>query len=239
MIPLLFIHGFTLDQRMWTPQVERLSRSHRVITYDVRGFGGVPPPTGPYRHCDDAAALLDDLGIERAVVVGHSIGAHQALELALEHPRRVAGLVSICMSGLAGVPFPTDVQEMFVAVRRAAREGDLEEAKRLWLRSGWFEDASSETLAMVRAYSGWHWTNDNPAIPVAPPAGERLEAVKVPALVISGARDLPYNTTIAEVLAKRLPHASALRLSRAGHLANLDEPTAVNAAIEELMEKIG
>lgn len=237
-IPILFIHGFTLDRRMWRPQVEELSSRFRVVTYDVRGFGSSPAPNGPYRHCDDAAALLDELGIERAVVVGHSVGAHQALELALEHPHRVAGLVSICMSGLAGVPFPQHVQDTFAAVRRAAREDDLDEAKRLWLRSGWFEDASPEALAMVRDYSGWHWTNDNPVRPVTPPAAERLADVKVPALVISGARDLPYNTTIAGVLASRLPNASALRLERAGHLANLDEPAAVNAAITKMMEKI-
>jgi pimeloyl-ACP methyl ester carboxylesterase len=235
---VLFIHGFTLDHRMWKPQLDELSSRFRVIAYDVRGFGLSHVPNGPYRHCDDAAALLRSLGIERAVVVGHSMGAHQGLELALEYPSLVSGWVSIAGSALAGVPFPSETQAMFAAVRTAARSGDLDEAKRLWLRSGWFEGATPETLATVREYSGWHWLNDNPAQSISPPAAERLEELRVPALVVSGAKDLPYNTTIVEALAKRLRKMTSLRLERAGHMPNLDEPAAVNAAITTWMEKI-
>src|SRR5689334_10247955 len=81
---LLLLHGFTLDRRMWGPQLATLSTSFRVVAYDARGFGRSALPTSePYRHCDDAAALVEALGLAPVVAVGHSIGGHQLLELAL------------------------------------------------------------------------------------------------------------------------------------------------------------
>src|SRR5262245_17718569 len=74
---LLFLHGFTLDHRMWNRQVEDLAKAHQVITYDARGFGrSAMPGTEPYRHYEDAAALCEHLGLTRVIAIGHSIGAH-------------------------------------------------------------------------------------------------------------------------------------------------------------------
>src|SRR5512146_2752360 len=102
---------------MWRPQVEALAGRFRVVVYDARGFGrSALPSEGPsYRHCDDAAALCEHLGLAR-VVVGHSIGAHQTLELALERPALVAGWAAICPAGLTSVPFPADLTRMFADI---------------------------------------------------------------------------------------------------------------------------
>ncbi|HEY2514546.1 MAG TPA: alpha/beta hydrolase [Polyangiaceae bacterium] len=238
---LLFLHGFTLDRRMWSRQVEVLAASHRVVAYDARGFGqSALPSSEPYRHCDDAAALCEHLGLRNVTVVGQSIGAHQMLELAIARPDLVAGYVGVAPSGLATVAFPSEVIAMFAAIREAARTHTLDEAKALWSHGGWFAPAREDLLlareldAMLADYSGWHWTHPNPAKNLEPPASERLAALRIPALLIHGERDLPYNDEVSRALAHGLAGAKLLRLPRASHMANMEDPDTVNRAIAEL-----
>jgi pimeloyl-ACP methyl ester carboxylesterase len=242
---LLFLHGFTLDHRMWSRQVDALARGHRVVSYDARGFGrSAMPGEAAYRHCDDAAALCAHLGLERVIAVGHSIGGHQTLELALDRPDLVAGWVSICPAGLASVPFPAELSRMFGDIRRAARAGDLDAARAIWGRCGWFTPAretpalAAEIDRMFADYSCWHWTHDNPARNLEPPAATRLAALRVPALVITGGRDFAYNNAIGDELCAAIPGAAALRLPRAGHMANMEEPREVSGAIAAFVERV-
>jgi pimeloyl-ACP methyl ester carboxylesterase len=239
---LLFLHGFTLDHRMWRPQVEALARGFRVVTYDARGFGrsALPSEEAPYRHCDDAAALCAHLGLAPVVAVGHSIGAHQTLELALERPDLVAGWVAICSAGLDGVPFSDDLKRMFADMRQAARAGDLDAARDIWRRGAWFAPLR-ETPALavlfdqiLADYSCWHFTHRNPALDVAPAAAGRLAELRIPTLIVTGGRDLPYNEAVAARLRADIPGAVTLALARAGHMANLEDPDPVNAAIAAL-----
>ena len=242
---LLFLHGFTLDHRMWKSQIAELAKTFRVISYDARGFGrSALPGTEAYKHCDDAAALCDHLGVKRVVAIGHSIGAHQLLEFALSRPDLVAGWVPICISGLAGIPFTDDIMKLFGAVRQAARETGIEAAKKIWAEGGWFATTRQEpALAgeldqMLADYSGWHWTHDNPAKGLEPPASERLDELRAPALIITGGRDLPYNQSVRAALIARVEGASVLDLPRAGHMANMEEPGAVNRAIADFAAKV-
>jgi pimeloyl-ACP methyl ester carboxylesterase len=240
--PMLLLHGFTLDRRMWRPQVEGLSSRFRVVAYDARGFGrsAMPVVGAPHRHCDDAAALCEHLRLGAVIAVGHSIGAHQLLELAIARPDLVRAYASLNGSGLASVPFPQDVLAMFGAIRAAVKSDGIDAAKRIWSRAEWFAaprerpEVAGALDAMLAEYSGWHWQNDNPATGLAPPAAERLAEVRVPALVVHGERDLAYNDAVARALAEGIRGATMLRLPRAGHMANLEEPAAVNEALVAL-----
>lgn len=237
---LLFLHGFTLDHRMWRRQVEGLAARFRVITYDARGFGQSAMPTEgkPYKHCEDAAALCRHLAIDRVIVIGQSIGAQQMLEFALTEPNLVAGWVAVCYSGLPTLPFPDEIQQTFAAVRQAAAT-DVDEAKRIWSRCSWFATVrespalSREFAEILADYSGWHWTHDNPAQSIDPPAATRLGELRARALVIDGERDLPYNARIGDILCSSITGAIRLTLPRAGHMANMEDPDAVNRAIAE------
>ena len=240
---VLLLHGFTLDRRMWRRQVDALAGRFRVVTVDARGFGrSAMPATDPYRHCDDLAALCAHLGLARVVAVGHSIGGHQTLELALARPDLVAGWVGVAASGLAGIPFPSEIVGTFAAIREAARTS-LDEAKRIWSACGWFTSSReapalrAELDAMLADYSGWHWTHQNPATSLDPPAAGRLGELRVPALVITGDRDLPYNDAVGDALVAGIPGAARLRLRGAGHMTNMEEPEAVSRAIAELAER--
>jgi len=93
---VLLLHAFPLGLFMWDAQVEALSRTHRVVRFDARGFGGSAAGEGPFtmeRIADDGAALLDHLGIEKAVVGGCSMGGYAAFAFVRRHPQRLAGLV--------------------------------------------------------------------------------------------------------------------------------------------------
>jgi 3-oxoadipate enol-lactonase len=242
---LLFLHGFTLDHRMWSPQVAELAKTFRVVSYDARGFGqSALPGTEAYRHYEDAAALCDHLGLTRVVAIGHSIGGHQLLELALSRPDLVAGWVSIGLSGLAGIPFTDDIMKVFGAVRQAAREESIEAAKKIWSRGGWFAPARERPAVahdldrMLDDYSGWHWTHDNPAKGLEPPVGKRLAELRAPALAIMGGRDLPYNHAVRDAMLAQVAAATVLDLPQASHMANLEEPDAVNRAIAAFARKV-
>jgi pimeloyl-ACP methyl ester carboxylesterase len=135
--------------------------------------------------------------------------------------------------------------KMFGAVRQAAREEGMDPAKKIWGSGGWFAPAreipalAEELDRMLADYSGWHWTHDNPAKGLEPPAADRLSELRPPALIITGGRDLPYNRAIRDVLVDRLPGAATLDLPRASHMANMEEPEAVNRAIAEFARKVG
>jgi 3-oxoadipate enol-lactonase len=241
---IVFLHGFTLDHRMWRRQLDALGDEHRCVAWDARGFGRSSMPTAPYAHWRDAAAVCDRLGIDRVLAVGHSIGGHQLLELALARPGLVVGFVAVALSGLASVPFPDDVKAMFGAVRKAANDEGIEAAKKIWSRAGWFASAR-EDPALAREldgwladYSGWHWTHDNPAQNLTPPPADRLAELSIPTLVVTGARDLPYNDAIGDLLVRSLPGSRRLHLEGAGHMTNMEAPDAVNGAIAALAREL-
>ena len=236
----LFIHGTTLDHRMWRTQVEAFASHYDVIAYDVRGFGKSAVPSGPFCHYQDAEALLDHLGVKRALVVGHSSGGLYTLELAVARPDLVAGcgLVSAGLGG--GAPFPADLMALVGRLRAAAAEHGAEAAREVWRACTLFTAAReiapvrAELDAMLDDYSGWYWLNGSPAGNLAPPVHERLESIAVPVLVVDGGRDHPYNNAIADTLAARLPRATLLRLPHTGHMSNMEDPAAVTGALEDL-----
>jgi pimeloyl-ACP methyl ester carboxylesterase len=106
-LPLVFVHGGGMDARMWRPQADAFSGSHRVITYDQRGHGDSECDAGAY-SLDSATAdltgLLGQLGVERAVLVGHSFGASVAQYFAALHPDRVAALACVGGAPLSMTP---------------------------------------------------------------------------------------------------------------------------------------
>ncbi|HUQ22025.1 MAG TPA: alpha/beta hydrolase, partial [Gaiellaceae bacterium] len=108
--PLLLIHGLGYARWGWEPVVEALARSFDVLLFDNRGVGASDAPPGPYTAAEmagDAVQVLDEAGVERAHVVGTSLGGMVAQELALGHPDRVGRLVLACTSPGGTKAFPT------------------------------------------------------------------------------------------------------------------------------------
>ncbi len=101
---VILIHGGMLDHRAWDPQIAPLVRGHRVVRYDVAGHGRSPVPDGRWRTYEHLRSILAHLGIERAALVGHSMGARIAIDLTIAHPGLVDSLV-LLGPGMSGFPF--------------------------------------------------------------------------------------------------------------------------------------
>jgi pimeloyl-ACP methyl ester carboxylesterase len=240
--PVVFLHGFSLDARMWDDQWEAFAQRHRVVRYDLRGFGRSAAEPVAYREDDDLCALLDHLNIARAHVIGLSMGAVYAVDFAIVHPERVHALVPVdgAPSGSAG-PMPPGPPQA-EALAAAGRE---DEALAGWLADPFFtpaheQPAVAERLREIVSGYGW-WAAKNPRLRrrLDPPAAGRLGEITAPTLVVVGERDVPRLRETAEELASGIRDARLLVLPGVGHMANMEAPETFNAAVLEFLARVG
>jgi pimeloyl-ACP methyl ester carboxylesterase len=235
---LLLLHAFPLGLFMWDEQAAALAPSHRVVRFDARGFGDSAPGADALamdRIADDGALLLDRLGIERAIVGGCSMGGYAALAFARRHPARLAGL--------------------YLQDTKAAPDTDEARANRGTLAAKVLaEGATAAVEAFLPKLLGETTKRDDPALGqrlrerilatsprgianalhglgARPDARPGLGAIAVPTLVVVGEEDVLTPPSEAEALAAAIPAARLVRVPGAGHLANLEQPQAVNGAL--------
>jgi 3-oxoadipate enol-lactonase len=233
--PVVLLHSGLVDARMWDAQVEALGAAgYRPIRFDFRGFGRSDRPEAPYSHVADAVAVLDALEVDRAAVVGCSLGGALDLVLTLAHPDRVTALV---LAG-SGVPGYSDwsprMRSIWDEVDRAAKEGDLDRAHALDL-SPWVLDLGEPSDDLIRgiAWDNRHVLLIDEDLEVTPdePVIERLGDISHPTLVTVGDRDIPEMLAIADLLADRIPNARGpLLILGADHLVPTRRPSEFNQA---------
>jgi pimeloyl-ACP methyl ester carboxylesterase len=236
--PVVLIHAFSVDRRMWAPQIAALEGRFRVVRYDLRGHGKSEGPSTPYSPHEDLRAVLDALGIGKATLIGLSAGATLAIDFAIVHPDRVARIV-LASPGLNG-HVPSAPLTWTQPVFKAAGSGDSEGAARLWaetpimaLRNDLTAAKTVKDLVMSNVRL---WTyRTNPAQQLTPPAAGRLSEVKCPTLVILGEQDLPHINEIANLLVKGIAGARLVTIPRAGHIVNLDARDAFNQAVDSFL----
>lgn len=237
---LVLIHGGGLDCRMWDGQFEALSRSYRVVRYDVRGFGRSDPPDKPYSDHGDLGQLLDFLKIDRAHLVGLSMGGRIALDFALASPERVRSLV-LAGPGVSGFQFDPDSTKRFFEQVRAAQRGDWEKALQAWLTDAYMVPAMEQASLrpgiekMARDNLKTLLMNYMLQIDLEPPAAGRLQEIRVPTLLVVGERDVPDIFAIAKLLQEKLPGIRRRDVPGAGHLVNLEKPAQFNGAVLEFL----
>ena len=222
--PVLLLHGLALDRRTWDDQMGPLSERYRVVRVDLHGFGKSSAIHGPYSHTAIVAALLERLGIERAHVVGHSMGGRIAAELVQSHPHAARSL-TLVSSDIAGLPFKT-LGPAFAKIFEAGRQ-DIAAAKRLFLELEAFQSlrrtppAFARVERMVQDYSGWLFANvrENPERRPAPATADVLRDFELPALVMTGELDAIDFREIGGEVARRIPGAKETSVWRRRSLA--------------------
>lgn len=238
---VVFLHGFSVDHRMWNAQAGHLHGAATTLSYDLRGFGKSSPPHPGHSHVDDLIELLDHHDIERAIVVGLSLGANVALALAHSHANRVVAAV-LASPGLPGWVWETPrAPDLAMAY---AHEHGVDEARSFWLGLDLFAPSRANPTAkalletMVADFPGHQWMKNVPASPQVPSLNSILESVSRPITVISGAEDDIGYRVIADEVVDRVPDSRGARLTGAGHFVNLDAPEAFNAELATSIQAV-
>lgn len=232
---VVLLHSGVATMRMWEPQLGALAAGHRVVRLDLRGFGATTHEDVPYSNRADVRAVMDHLAVPSATVVGAGRGATIALDLALESPDRVDGVVLVGggPSGFAASSLTEEEHRRFDELDAAAGAGDRHALVRLetalWaagtlrLESDLDPDfvAFAHELAAPNAAKP---EGVGAAEPLRPPAVDRLTELTAPALVMVGEYDLsPARAQYAHLL-EALPDATGFCFQDAAHLPNLEHP---------------
>ncbi len=221
---LLLSHGFGASSAMFAPNVPTFAAHRDVITWDLRGHGASESPADPQCYSaacalDDMQALLDTLGVTRAVLGGHSLGGYLSLAFALAHPDRVAGLILIG----TGPGFRNDDARDAWNRRARATADRLSEkgVAALGDSSELHREAHADVQGLVLAAKGTLTQWDAHVI-------DGLPALRVPVLVIVGENDSNF-LAAADYMAGKIPAARKVVIPDAGHAPNVDQPARVNA----------
>jgi 3-oxoadipate enol-lactonase len=228
---VVFVHGWTLDLDIWEPQAT-LAAELRVVRYDRRGFGlstGQPSLT---QDVSDLGTLLSVLGIASPLLVGMSQGARVVLEFAARHPAFVRGLVLDGAPPLLDSATGAAEDPPLEALRQLATRDGLDAFRRAWsmhpltqLVTG---DARMRTLLarILARYPGNDLLADS--LPRETIDSQLLDAIRVPVLIVNGARDTETRRCAGAALRNALTTAELVLIPDAAHLPNLDAPVEYN-----------
>lgn len=248
--PIVLVHAGVADRRMWDPIWARLTTGHRVLRYDVRGYGESLPPSGPWSQHSDLLELLDELGIRRAHLVGASMGAGVAVEAALARPSLVRSLVVAAPGGAIYGDVTDDLRAVWHDEVEALDRGDLDAAVEVNLRA-WVDGPARDAGAVdpdVRAFIGRmqrdafelpEWDPDDaPESELSPPASARLAEIACPTLVFVGEADRTASLEAAAGLEASLAGAEVIRWPDVGHMLVLERPAEFADRVLDFVDRI-
>jgi 2-hydroxy-6-oxonona-2,4-dienedioate hydrolase len=247
--PLILVHAGFVDSGMWDEQFSVFAEHYNVIRFDQRGFGKSDAVQAPVSRRDDLLRLMDHLKIEKAHLVGCSMGGGVVIDFALDHPERVLSLVPV-----SAVPdgfemrgeMPEEMKEMM----EAAQKGDLERVSELQIRlwvDGPFRQPEqvnpqirqhAAEMTKIPVARGTFAAGMNPLNPLTPPAAGRLAELKMPTLIIAGALDNSEIVRAADVMASEIKHAQKHIIQEGAHVPNMDKPAEFNRAVLNFLDNV-
>lgn len=250
---ILFLHEFAGDHRSWEPQVRRFSRTHRCLVPAARGFppSDVPENSGAYsqeRAVADAVAVLDAAGVDRAFVVGNSMGGFCALHFALRHPDRTLGAV---VGGCGYGAHPDKEATFREESEKVAVAFDTEGSETM---SQWYgvgparvqyeakdPRGHAEHVRVLAEHDPVGAAHTMRGVQKARPSlyamTEELSAMTAPVLVVAGDED--NGVLEADLMLKRtIPRCGLAILPKSGHVTNLEEPELFNEQVQRFMTAV-
>jgi 3-oxoadipate enol-lactonase len=245
-LPILFIHGFPFDSAMWRHQVAALSRWERVVP-DLWGAGlvNIPASAGPYSIADQATRLvstLDDLHVDEVVVCGQSMGGYIAFELLRAFPTRVRAAILCSTKATADTPEAQHGRDTMAA--KAEREGPGAIAAALvpkLLARVTLERQPAvvrEVTTMIERQPVYGMVVTLRALRDRPDSTPLLAQIRIPVLVVAGDDDQIAPAAGMEEMARAIPGAQFTVIPGSGHLSPLEQPQAVNAALNAFLVQL-
>ncbi len=244
---VVLIHGFPLTREVWRAQVEPLATVARVVALDLRGIGKSSVPDGPYLMetlASDVAAVLDALGVERATLVGHSLGGYVALAFARMYVERLAAL-GLVASRLAADDAARREARMTLAAH-TEQQGTMAAIVEEYLPALLASPSAASQSALASAV-GRMASSSDPRGAAAMLRGMALRDaaddiagdLTCPVSVVAGACDAGIPLEEARAVAAAFPHGELVVCTRSGHLPMLEEPAGVTEALVRLVETSG
>lgn len=243
---LVLVHGVGLNAAVWAPQLDAFQRDYRVVAYDTLGHGGSDNPRAASTlpdYVSQLEALLDTLAIERAVLLGHSMGALVATLFAIEHPRRVTGLIAV--SPVYRRP-SSQLQASLARVRELEQLGpqaNLDDTLSRWFGTSG-DPAITGRAAQVRA-----WITESDPVGYArayqvfseadPWLDGRLGQLQAPALFITGALDPNSTPAMARAMADEAPLGEHETLEGERHMLAYSSPQRFNNRVRAFLAELG
>lgn len=242
---LVLLHGHPFDRSMWRPQLDALSTEFRVLALDLPGYGASPPRSDTMTmraFADTVVEVLDTLAIDRAVIVGLSMGGLVAMELGLGYPRRVNGLI---LAATTAEPVADGEREMRSTKAALAQQRGMLPLAAEMIADLFGPDAERDHELACRIFAMMLATPPDGAAAALRGRAQRpdysrlLSSLAVPAIVIVGAHDAHASETVVQQLVGALPDPELVRLADSGHLPNLEEPERFNEAVRAFAQRVG
>jgi pimeloyl-ACP methyl ester carboxylesterase len=244
--PLVMLHAGIADLRMWDDQFPFFAENYRAIRIDSRGFCRTALPPGDYAYHRDLYGVLQALGVERALLMGCSMGGATTVDFTLEHPEMAAALVLVG-SGLSGYQFKGDKPLYLDEMEQAYEAGDLdlasEYAARIWVDSPHRTPDQVDPAVRRKVIEMNKIADSAPSglgehQPLEPPAIERLEALRLPILLVVGDLDDPNILRIADTINAHVPGARKVLMTGTAHLPNMERPHEFNQIVSSFIKSL-
>ncbi len=244
-LPIVFLHPWSTNRYIWTNQLLEFARNHQCIVVDHRGHGLSDKPAEGYgigEMAADVVAILDDAGIDRAVLVGNSIGGMVAMQTSLDAPERVIGNLIVSSATNFGADAPPEMAEAMQKDWRGMFSGLLESAVSA--------KSKAERPEILTYMEGCFRVDDNFTegvfwASVADPEGvfnwnisDRLKDIKQPTLIIAGEEDGATTPAHNQFLADNIPGAEIKMYKDVAHFCQLEKPIVFNEDLRNFIAKV-
>jgi len=239
-LPIIFIHGFGVDNRMWKSQFYYFSDIFKTIRYDLRGFGkSISLGNEDYSHEDDLRSFLEYMGVKRAHLIGLSFGGTIAINFTLKYPEIVDKLV-IADSGVDGYIYSKEYSNLFITLSYLYQKNRSDLLQKKWLELPHFQhtilnpELKKELIAMAGDYSFCSIRN-SPILTVNTKAIDNLGKITNKTLILIGEYDLYDLHNNAKIMNKKIPNSKIEIIPDTGHMTNMENPDMFNKLVHEFL----
>ena len=245
---MVMIHAGVADHRQWDAAFNHFQHTHRVLRYDMRGFGRSRPADESYRPIDDLEAVLRANHFDApTIMMGCSMGGTLAMDYTIAHPGAVAALIMVC-SGPSGLRLDVEAPAKFAEVEKAEQENDLDLVCELETQI-WFdgsdrrpEDVDPQARALLYDMNRIALEHDAAGLgqqqyDLTPAAYKRMDEIDVPVLIVTGAHDVPFMAAAASRMRDAITHTESYEFPDAAHLPNMEHPERFNTVVQEFLAR--
>lgn len=243
--PVILIHGNFNDHQIWNEQVQTLSAKHKLVRYDLRGYGLSSTPNNKFSNTEDLKTLIDSLKLCGVTLIGSSMGGSIATDFTLIYPHLVKNLILVAPS-INGYPYPRRMMwqgmKNYINLRLKGHKKAIDSfiANPYW---NYFIPSSSNEEARIKLIRNISNPNNfcrcSPSLSVAvkPYAINRLHEINIPTLIIISDQDHVFNRETAETLHSSIESSSKIIMQNCGHLPFIEASNEFNQAILDFLSK--